>query len=105
MGQTLLFEMAIEDGRDLIEERVGVTAGFWVREADYGEWFLYQATSLVGKDRGTRRAYRRVDEVMERMPKPLRIRSDEVKVISPNDPITKAVLDLQQRYPGNRAIG
>jgi hypothetical protein len=103
MAQTTLVEMQINDGLRLIhrlaDEGVLVAAAGWVKEIESGQWFLYLATSLVGEDGATRRAYRRVNNAIREMQKNgFRIDPLEIKVIGPHDPIAKDMLAQRGAY-------
>jgi hypothetical protein len=106
MDQGTLVEMQIEDGRKLIdrltEEGVPVTAAFWAKESESGQWFLYLATPLVGEDGATKPAYRRMNAVFRRMPAPFWIDPLEVKLIGTADPITQDVLAVHERAGKSR---
>ena len=45
-------------------------------------------------------AYGRVDAVIRQMPQPFRLDSGEIKVIAPDGPTGKAILELHRQYPG-----
>jgi hypothetical protein len=106
MDQGTLVEMQITDGQRLIdrlaEEGIPVAAAFWAKETESGQWFLYLATPLVGKDGATLSAYRRVNAVIAAMPAPFWIHPLEVKVIAPTDPVAQDVLAVLGRGPGPR---
>jgi hypothetical protein len=103
-----LVDTLVEDGRRLIErlveEGIGVKAACWLYEAEEGKWFLSLATPLVGEDEGTKEAYRRVLAVMRRMPEPFWIGTLDVKLISPQHPIARAVQDFHRRHTGPSPI-
>jgi hypothetical protein len=107
MDQGPLVEMQLEDGQRLLDqlaaEGVAVTAAFWAKESEYGEWYLYLVTPLVGEDGATLPAYRRVNGVTDELRREgLGIDPFEVKVIGPSDPIAKAVVATRDRSPGKR---
>jgi hypothetical protein len=108
MDQIPLVAEQIDDGKRLIarlvEEGIPVTAAFWVKESQNGRWYLYIATSLVGKGGATLRAYGRILPLLEHMPPPFGITSFRVKAVGPSDPIAEAALALQERHPGNRGF-
>lgn len=100
--------MRTDDGKRLLErliaEGIAVTAACWLKESEGGQWFLYIATPLVSEDGAKRKAYRRVRPVIQQMPQPFWIDPFEIKVISPNSPIARAVQDLHRRYPVKSVI-
>jgi hypothetical protein len=108
MGQTALVESDIDDGRKLIERLteagVVVTAAGWLKDGESGLWYLYLATPLVEEGGATRKAYRRVHEVMRDIPQPFWLDPLSVKVIAPDSPVAQAVQELHRRYPGGRPI-
>src|SRR6266852_5971064 len=105
MAQTALVEMQIKEGQTLIErlthEGIEVTAAAWVKESDSGDWYLYLATPLVGEDRATRPAYRRVNTVIREMENEgFGMAPFEQKVIGLHDPIAKALISHRNTRPG-----
>jgi hypothetical protein len=108
MDQIPLVAEQIDDGKRLIarlvEEAIPVTAAFWVKESESGRWYLYIATSLVGRGGAKLPAYARINRVIRQMPPPFGITSFRVKAVGPSDPIAEAALALQERHPGNRGI-
>lgn len=81
-----------------------MTAAGWLKEAEDGMWFLYLATPLVDEDGATKDAYRRVNAVIRRMPRPFWIHPLEVKMVAPASPVGKAVQELHGRFPGPSPI-
>jgi hypothetical protein len=115
MAQGTLVEMQIKDGQRLIDrladEGIPVSAAAWVKESEGGYWYLYLVTPLVPKEGGRKAAYGRVGPVIRAMQKEGGwIDPDEVKVISPHDPIAKDIVAQQHgrrlgvpiRYQGSR---
>jgi hypothetical protein len=105
MDQATLVEMQIQDGRRLTDklaaEGIPVTAAFWAKEGESGQWYLYLATPLVGEDGATRAAYRRVNAViLQAQEDSCRIDPLEVKVIAPGNPIAKAAAAVRDRQAG-----
>jgi hypothetical protein len=112
MDQGPLVEMMIEDGKRLVErliaEGVPVTAAFWIKTSEDGQWFLYIATPLVQAEGATKAAYRRVNEVIRLLSPPFSIHPLEIKVISDANPITRDVQAIQQKagtFPGSPIHG
>ena len=80
---------------------VAVPAACWMKESDGGWWYLYLVTPLVGKDGGTRRAYRRLQEALQTLPHNLVARDPfRIKVVGPTEPVGQALLELQRRSAG-----
>jgi hypothetical protein len=100
MDQSTLVSELIEDGEKLLKrlvaEGIPVTAAGWVKEGSDGPWYLYIATPLVGKQGVTKKAYQRVNDVRWRTPDDFVLPPLAYKVVSPENPITKAVLEVQQ---------
>jgi hypothetical protein len=107
MDQGPLVAMQLEDGQRLLDrlaaEGVEVTAAFWAKESEYGEWYLYLVTPLVGENGVTRAAYRRVIAVTDALRRQgFEFDPFEVKAIGPSDPIAKAAVAARDRSPGRR---
>jgi hypothetical protein len=104
MAQTALVEMQIREGQTLIErlahEEIGVTAAGWLLESESGDWYLYLATPLVGKDGATRSAYRRVNAVIRKMEEEgFGMDPGAIKVIGPHDPIAGDMVAHREARP------
>src|SRR5713226_5821339 len=104
MAQAALVEMQIKEGQTLIErlahEEIAVTAAGWVKESDSGDWYLYLATPLVGEDRSTRTAYRRINAVLRKMEEEgFGMDSFAIRVISPQDLIAKDMAAHREARP------
>ncbi len=106
MAQGPLVENQIDAGwklaDDLAHGGTEVTAAFWVRPSEDGEWSLYLASKLVD-EQGPAPAYRAVADALLRLKDPW-LSMSEVKVIGANNPITKDVLTMLRQHPGRRAI-
>jgi hypothetical protein len=91
----------IDDGFKLVEQLVqnhfDVVAAFWLKDSEEGQQFLYIASKSVD-EHGKNKAYRDVHHAMQQLPA-LSLDYFDVKLISPSDPLAKAVLDLYARYP------
>ena len=101
--------MQLEDGQHFLDrlaaEGVEVTAAFWAKESEYGEWYLYLVTSLVSEDGATREAYGRVIDVTDAMRREGFVFDPfDVKVIAPSNPIAKAAVAARDPSPGKRVI-
>jgi hypothetical protein len=97
--------MHVKEGQRLIDrlaqEGVAVNAAAWVKESESGEWYLYIATPLVGKDRDKRAAYHRVNEVMRELEEEgLGMDPFAHRVIGPTDPIAKDLVIQRPGRPG-----
>jgi hypothetical protein len=108
MDQGTLVSEMIDDGKLLLvrfaEEGVPVTAAFWLKESDGGGWYLYLVTPLVPADGGTLAAYRRVGEVVRKMPQPFWVDGFAIKVIGEHEPIAKDALAILRQAGGARSM-
>lgn len=111
MDQGSLVERQINDGLWIINElsRDGfdVTAAFWLKESENGQWFFYIASQDVDR-KGLATAYRTVLDTLKRKPD-LWIDRFQVKLIGATNPITQDVLAIRgpqsgipTRYFGSR---
>lgn len=103
MDQVALVDREINDGQRLItaliEAGFPVTAAFWLKTTEDGQWTLYIATPIVdSEDSG--KAYRRMHPVYYGMTPPLWLDRFRLRMIAANDPMTQDVLDLLRRYQG-----
>ncbi len=102
MDQGQLVESQIEDGKKLAEQLMAggfdVTAAFWVRPSEEGEWTLYIASKTVD-EQGPAPSYQAVYDALRRFGSSSLSISD-VKVIGVNSAITREVLTIRQRHPG-----
>ncbi len=106
MAQAALVEMQIKEGQTLIErlthEGIEVTAAAWVKESESGDWYFYLATPLVGEDRATKAAYRRVNAVVRQMEKEgFGMDPFSKKLIGPHDPIARDMVARRGRLAGS----
>lgn len=101
MDQVTLVENQIADGQLLVEELIKdgfqVTAASWMKTSDDGQWFLYLASPIA--DTAPLKAYGRVHTVARRMPQPFLVGPLDIKLIGPTEPVAKAILEVQRRYP------
>ena len=104
MDSNPLVDELVEDGRKLIEglrhDGFPVSAAGWLQESDGGQWFLYLASPEVGA-KGIMAAYRALNATYRRMG-PLWVSPFEIKLVGTDDPVAKAVEDLNRRFPGPR---
>jgi hypothetical protein len=102
MDPFTLVDREIEDGGKLLEqlrqEGIDVTAACWIKADEDEQWYLYIATPLVD-DPGPAVAYRRIYSSIKSMTKPFSIEPLRVKLVGANNPVAKAVLDVNQKYP------
>jgi hypothetical protein len=95
----------IDDGKKLvnllIEKGFDVLAAFWVRTTEDGQWTLYIASGEVD-GKGVATAHRELYSVYRSIPDAWVLLSD-VKLIGANDPMTKEVLEIQNRFPSRLA--
>jgi hypothetical protein len=107
MDRRTLVESQIEDGQKLlarlVEEEFPFTAAAWLKEYDSGSWYLYIASPLVTED-GGHKGYRRLHEIMRKMPQPFSLDPFAVKLIETTDSITEALHAAERRRPGSRPI-
>ncbi|HEX8203659.1 MAG TPA: hypothetical protein VF590_24495 [Isosphaeraceae bacterium] len=102
MAQEPLVEGQIDDGRKLIERlsqnQFDVTAAFWAKDREDGQWLLYIASKVVD-DKGLLAAYKHANETIRAMPDLRWIDDFELKLIGATHPMTKDALDILARYP------
>jgi hypothetical protein len=102
MGQAVLVDNQIDDGREVVERLASngfdVTAAAWVKPSEDDRWFLYIASKEVDA-KGLTAAFGALRVAMEGMNEPW-LSVFEVKFIRTTDPITKDLLDIQRRHPG-----
>jgi hypothetical protein len=107
VDQGTLVEVPIDEGRRFVERFAAdgnpVQAAFWAKTAEDGIWFLYVASEIFNCE-GPAAAYRAVHESLRKLGK-FSVASSEIKVISPNNPIAKDVLEIMRRHPGRSATG
>src|SRR4051794_18584757 len=106
MDQGPLVESQIDEGREIVEklkaEGFDVTAAWWMKTAEEGQWFLYIASQQVDTQ-GIATAYRTLYSHL----RPLRsvwVDRFDVKLVGRNNPIAIEVCDLLRRYPGPMPI-
>lgn len=76
----------------LKRDNFDVKAAFWLYTSEADQWYLYLVSDLVDQ-KGTTEAYGLVFQTMRRLTN-LRINPFEVKLVSPDEPVAKAVLDF-----------
>jgi hypothetical protein len=101
MDQTPLVMDEIEAGEAFVKQLSAyrpVKAAGWLRGAEDGERYLYIALEGLD-DSNTDAAYAEVLRIARQM-KDHYIDPFRVKLISPDDPIARAAMELYQRFPG-----
>lgn len=76
-------------------------AAFWLKESEDGQWFLYLVSDQID-DTNFHLAYGEVPRLLGRGPH-LWLDPFQIKVAGIDDPVAKAVLEIQQKYPGRPA--
>lgn len=106
MGQSALLAEHIYDGRRFVERFAAdgnpVQAAFWAKMEEDSLGFLYVATETYD-ELGPAATYRAVHASLRKLGTTW-ITSSEIKVISPNDPMTKDVLTVMAHNPGRMSI-
>jgi hypothetical protein len=99
MDQATLVDHQIDDVTKLVDhlrrDAFDVKAVFWLFTSEADQWFLYIASDAVDQ-KGITDAYKAVMSEMRRLPD-LRIDRFQVKLVAPDDPIAKAVIDFVSR--------
>ena len=101
MDYELLVDERIEDGKSLIaglvEDGFDVTVAFWARTSEEGLWFLYVGSASV-RTMSLADAYRVVYGAVRRIPG-ARIPLSSIKLVDPDDPITRSAIEVRDRFP------
>ena len=79
------------------QKYVPVNAAFWLKESEEGEWILYVASDRITDDNFDV-AYGEVLRIAGQLGDPL-FNPFQVKLIGADDPLAKAALDINRRYP------
>jgi hypothetical protein len=101
MDQGALVMQQIDAGARLVNEfdkYAPVRAAFWLKARDEGEWYLYLASDQID-DSNFDLAYGEVLRLTGSNPTPW-LDPFQVKVISADDRLARAVLAILARYPG-----
>jgi len=102
MDTYTLVENRIDDGRKLInllnQKGFALSAVCWVKTSEEGDWYLYIATPVVDQ-KGAADAYREVYGVLTSI-SGTSVSVSDVKLVGANNPITKDILGIRERYPG-----
>jgi hypothetical protein len=104
MDQATLVGHQIDDVTKLVDQlrRDGfdVKAAFWLYRSEADQWYLHIASAAVDQ-KGLFEAYMAVGRAMRQLPE-LYIDRFQVKLVSPDDPVAKAVIDFLARRPTRR---
>ena len=101
MDQGPLVVQQIEAGERLIArfaQYATVQAAFWLKEPEDSPWFLYLASDRIN-DTNFDLAYGEVLRLLAQAPERW-LDPFQVKVIGTDHPVAKAVMEIQQKYPG-----
>ncbi len=105
MDQGTLVTEQITAGARFVREFAKYTpvqTAFWLKGTEDNQWFLYVAGDQIG-DTGVRSAYEEVIRIAAKMPDPW-LDPFQIKVMGTNKPVPKAVLQIQEKYPGSLPI-
>ena len=78
---------------------IPLQAAFWLREGEEGEWYLYIASDQINDD-NLDVSYGEVLRVAGQIKDPW-FDPFQVKLISADDPLAKAALDIYKKYAGH----
>jgi hypothetical protein len=96
MDQSPLVNDRIDRGNLLIEKLdqvpLDMVTAFWVKPAEEPRWYLYLCSPYV-KEHGALAGYRLVNRVLRESPE-LGIDSSEVRLLSPDDSLAQAALNI-----------
>src|SRR5438128_1844588 len=101
MDKSPLVTEQIDAGAWLIREfgkTIPVQAAFWLKERDDEEWYLYLASDQIN-DSNFDHAYGEVLRITGGQQNPW-LDPFQVKVTGTGDPVAKAALAIQKKYPG-----
>jgi hypothetical protein len=105
MDRATLVDHPIDEVPKLVDQlrrdAFDVKAAFWLYTSEADQWFLDIASDAVDQ-MGITEAYKAVGRAMRRLPD-LQIDPFQVKLVAPDDPVAKAVIDFlsqpQARLP------
>ena len=102
MDTNILVNDVIEEDRRIVEQLpqdgFEVTAAFWLKNAEDGQWYFYIASPSAESERLSE-AYSRLLTLIRRTPQPHWIDALEVRLIGPSNLIAKDVLAIHSRAP------
>ncbi|CAN5820680.1 hypothetical protein BH23PLA1_BH23PLA1_41720 [soil metagenome] len=104
MDQGPLVTELIDAGAELIREfdkSMPVKAAFWLKASDDEHRYLYIASDRID-DSNPVLAYREVLRLVDQIGSPY-LNPFRVKLISADDPLARAALEIQHRFPGPQA--
>jgi hypothetical protein len=100
---TTLVSELIEDGKRIVEQLpqdgFEVTAAFWLKAVEDGQWYFYIVSPVAESER-LNDAYRRLYTLIRAMPQRDWIDPLEIKLIGPSHPIARDVLAIYNRSAG-----
>ena len=71
-------------------------------EPEAGRWYLYIATPL--KEQGPKAAYHQLNRIRREMPEELALHIAGVKLVGPDDPVTRKVLEAPRGKSGRNRL-
>jgi hypothetical protein len=101
MDQGPLVSAEIDAGADLgreFDKRYPVKAAFWLKASDEEQRYLYIASDQIN-DSNLRMAYGEVLRLTRQMQSP-DLDPFRVKLIGGENPLARAAVDIQRRFPG-----
>jgi len=104
MDQGSLVIEQIDAGAELagkFDKSRPLQAAFWLKESEDGQWFLHLVSDRIN-DSNFDKAYGEVLRLLGPGPH-LRLDPIQVKVTGIDDPVSRAVIAIQQKYPSTRA--
>ena len=106
MDSNLLVDDQIEDGERLLEQLhrdgVSIEAAFWMPSSDEGLWHLYLVSPEVDEERVGKSylwLYSSLSKILESV---VDLSISHIKLLPPNNPIARAVIEFQRRHPNRR---
>lgn len=104
MDQAALVNRQFDDVPRLIggleRNNFDVKTALWLYSSEADQWYLYLASDIVDQ-KGAAQAYRELGRSMRRLTD-LRIGQFDVKLIGPEHPLAKAVMEFQSISPDPR---
>ncbi len=101
MDQAALVDRQLDDVPRLIcelrRDQFDVKAAFWLYRSEADQWYLYLASDIVDQ-KGLKEAYKALDRSRSRLTD-LRIGPFDIKLVGPDHPIAKAVMQTQTVLP------
>ena len=101
MDQGPLVTQQIDAGTRFVHEFASykpVRVAFWLKGAEDDQWFLYLVSDQID-DSNFDIAYGEVIRITAKMPDPW-LDPFQIKVMGAHDPLAKAILQIQEKYPG-----